>query len=95
MIQQFYGDSKQFDESPWAGACDLVFVDGSHARSYVESDSRKALRLVRPGGLVLWHDYRGARAVPGVYEALNGLAREVQLVHIAKTSLVVHRKPVA
>lgn len=93
-IRQCYGDSKTFDESPWVGKCDLVFVDGSHARSYVESDSRKALRMVRPGGLVLWHDYRGPRTVPGVYQALNALSRDIPLVHIARTSLVVHRKPI-
>lgn len=93
-ILQRYGDSKAFDESPWAGACDLVFVDGSHALSYVLSDSRKALRLARPGGLVLWHDYRGP-ALPGVYRGLNELAREYPLMHIAGTSLVAYRKPVA
>jgi predicted O-methyltransferase YrrM len=94
-VRQYFGDSKAFDETPWAGMIDLVFVDGSHARSYVESDSRKALRLVRPGGLVLWHDYRGARAVPGVYQALNRLARELPLMHVRGTSLVAYRKPVA
>lgn len=91
-VVQLFGDSKTFDESPWAARCDLVFVDGSHARSYVESDSRKALRLVRPGGLILWHDYRGAR-VPGVYQALNALARELPLRHVAGTSLVAYRCP--
>lgn len=91
-VLQLYGDSKALDESPWAGRCDLVFVDGSHARSYVESDSRKALRLVRPGGLVLWHDYRGPR-LPGVYGALNALARELPLRHVAGTSLVAYRSP--
>ena len=91
-ITQLYGDSKAFDERPWEAQCDLVFVDGSHARSYVESDSRKALRLARPGGLVLWHDYRGP-VLPGVYETLNALARELPLVHIAGTSLVAYRKP--
>lgn len=94
-VRQYFGDSKTFDEAEWTGRCDLVFVDGSHARSYVESDSRKALRLVRPGGLVLWHDYRGPRSVPGVYQALNELARSVPLRHIAGTSLVAYRKPIA
>lgn len=92
-VKQLYGDSKAFDHTPWAGKCDLVFVDGSHARSYVASDSRKALALVRPGGLVLWHDYRGPRKAPGVYQALNDLAREVPLTHIAGTSFVAYRRP--
>lgn len=91
-VTQLYGDSKRLDESPWVGQCDLVFVDGSHAHSYVESDSRKALRLVRRGGLVLWHDYRGPK-VPGVYGVLNTLARELPLVHVGGTSLVAYRAP--
>jgi hypothetical protein len=91
-VTQLYGDSKTFDERPWEGQCDLVFVDGSHARSYVENDSRKALRLARPGGLLLWHDYRGP-VLPGVYDTLNALARELPLVHVAGTSLVAYRKP--
>jgi predicted O-methyltransferase YrrM len=91
-VVQLYGDSKRVDVRRWEGQCDLVFVDGSHARSYVASDSRQALRLVRPGGLVLWHDYRGPR-IPGVYEALNELARELPLIHIAGTSLVAYRRP--
>lgn len=91
-VIQLYGDSKTLDETPWAGQCDLVFIDGSHARSYVESDSRKALRLVRSGGLVLWHDYRGPR-LPGVFAALNMLAKELPLKLIAGTSLVVYRAP--
>jgi hypothetical protein len=91
-ITQLYGDSKAFDERPWEGQCDLVFVDGSHARSYVESDTRKALRLARPGGIVLWHDYRGP-VLPGVYDTLNALARDLPLVHVGGTSLVAYRKP--
>ena len=89
-VVQLYGDSKQFDEAPYADACDVVFVDGSHAYSYVVSDSAKALRMVRPGGLVLWHDY--SPACPGVFGALNALARRLPLVHVAGTTLVAYRR---
>lgn len=92
-ITQLFGDSKDFDETPYAGACDLVFVDGSHARSYVESDSRKALRMASPGGYVVWHDYAGPRHERGVYDALNELARELPLRHVEGTMLVAYRKP--
>jgi hypothetical protein len=67
-------------------------VDGSHAYSYVRSDSRKALEMVAPGGLILWHDYRGMFKPRGVYRALNELAKEVPLVHIKGTSLIAHRR---
>ncbi len=91
-VTQLFGDSKAFDETPWAGQCDIVFVDGSHAKSYVVSDSRKALRMVKPGGLVLWHDYRG-HYLKGVFDTLNELALELPLVHIQTTSLVAYRRP--
>jgi predicted O-methyltransferase YrrM len=92
-IEQLYGDSKALDISRWGGTCDLVFVDGSHAYSYVVSDSAKALELVRPGGLVLWHDYAGARHSPGVYRALNELSKRLPLVRLAGTKLVAYRRP--
>ncbi|HEX5970935.1 MAG TPA: class I SAM-dependent methyltransferase [Gemmatimonadaceae bacterium] len=92
-VEQLFGDSKTFDVSPWEGRCDLVFVDGSHAYSYVVSDSEKALRLVAPGGLVLWHDYAGPRHAPGVYRALNELAGRMPLVRIEGTTLVAYRRP--
>lgn len=92
-ITQLFGDSKEFDETPYAGACDLVFVDASHARSYVDSDSRKALRMVRPGGYVVWHDYGGPHHEGGVYDALNELGRELPLRHVEGTMLVAYRRP--
>lgn len=93
-ITQLFGDSKHFDETPYLGRFDLVFVDGSHARSYVESDSAKALRMCKPGGLVLWHDYAGKR-IPGVFDALNELSKTLPLVHVAGTKLVAYRRPAA
>lgn len=93
-IVQLFGDSKALDERPYAGRCDLVFVDGSHAYSYTLSDSEKALRMVRPGGLVLWHDYAGGPYARGTFRALNELALRLPLVHIAGTTLVAYRAPV-
>lgn len=90
-ITQLFQDSKAFDETPWTGRCDLVFVDGSHAYSYVVSDSTKAIRMARPGGLVLWHDY--SPECPGVFRALNELRRERDLMHVQGTTLVAWRAP--
>jgi len=72
-IHALHGDSGVFDFSPYEGRCGLVFVDGSHARDYVLSDSRAALRMVREGGVVLWHDYG---IWPDVTETLESLATE-------------------
>ena len=85
-ISQLFGDSKAFDETPYAGTMDLIFLDGAHTRSYVASDTHKALAMLAPGGWLLWHDYRGRR-VPGVFETLNALSRELPLTRI----IVAHR----
>lgn len=92
-VEQVFGDSKMYDVSSLAGTCDLVFVDGSHAYSYVVSDTEKALELVRPGGLVLWHDYAGPRHCPDVFKALNELATRLPLVRFKGTTIVVYRRP--
>lgn len=58
-IRQLFGDSKAFEEETFGLASfDLIFIDGSHAYSYVKSDTEKALRMIRPNGVILWHDYR-------------------------------------
>jgi predicted O-methyltransferase YrrM len=94
-VEQLFADSKGLDVLPWAGTFDLVFVDGSHAYSYVASDSEKALTLVAPGGLVHWHDYAGPRHAAGVFRALNELAERLPLVRIEGTTLVAYRRPAA
>jgi predicted O-methyltransferase YrrM len=96
-IQQLYGDSKQFDETPFVGKCDLIFIDGSHAYSYIRNDTEKALRMIRPGGVILWHDYRGKHVRPtvDVYRYLNEFHRTRPLTHLRGTSLVAWRAPKA
>ncbi|RZI45313.1 O-methyltransferase [Candidatus Finniella inopinata] len=92
-VEQRFIDSKKFDERPYLKKFDLIFIDGSHAESYVENDSKKALQMVKPGGVILWHDYRGPDRAPGVYNTLNKLSKTMNLVHIAGTSLVAYRAP--
>ena len=88
-VIQLFGDSKQLDETPYLGSCDVIFVDGSHAYSYVVSDSVRALAMLRPGGVLLWHDY--SPDCPGVFRALNELSRRLPLMHIRETNLVAYR----
>jgi len=91
-ITQLFGDSKELDESPYLGQCDLIFIDGSHAYSYVKNDTEKALRMLKEGGLLLWHDYREpAASGKDVYRYLNELSRTLPLVRLGRTSLVAYR----
>jgi hypothetical protein len=91
-VVQMHGDSATFDWSAHFGRAGLVFVDGSHAYDYAKKDSETAMRLVMPGGLVLWHDYG---VWPGVTQALEELEAERQLglVNIRGSSLVFWRRP--
>ncbi|MDR0994141.1 MAG: class I SAM-dependent methyltransferase, partial [Verrucomicrobiota bacterium] len=74
-ITQLYGDSGSFDFSPYYGRVDLMFVDGSHSYEYVLSDTEQAFQMVKPGGIILWHDYN-SRWWPGVTRALNEFHRD-------------------
>ncbi len=94
-VRQIFSDSKAFDDAPLASTCDLIFIDGSHTASYVRSDSEKALRMLAPGGIIIWHDYRGPWRPRGVYTVLNDLAKKLPLMHIEGTSFVAYRKPLA
>ena len=51
-------DSATLDESVYAGSMDAVFVDGAHIYEYVRNDSEKGWRMLRPGGVIIWHDFR-------------------------------------
>jgi predicted O-methyltransferase YrrM len=56
-VRLLFGDSAEFDFSPYQQNIDLFFVDGAHSYDYVRSDSERALRCVRPGGVIAWHDF--------------------------------------
>jgi predicted O-methyltransferase YrrM len=90
-IHQLIGDSATFDYSRYKGLCSLVFVDGSHAYDYVLSDTRAAMSIVEPGGIVVWHDY-------GIWEGVTNALDELEqrerfgLRNIRGTSLVIWKK---
>jgi hypothetical protein len=71
FIQQ---DSALFDPTPYENSMDLVFVDGAHTPEYVKNDSEKAWRMLRPGGILCWHDCRFNS--PGVVRFLRECSYE-------------------
>jgi len=57
-VCQIYADSREWDTRAYPeGFFDTALVDGGHGAEVVESDTRKALPLVRRGGLIMWHDF--------------------------------------
>jgi predicted O-methyltransferase YrrM len=49
--------SADLTAADFGAKCDVVFIDGDHSTSVVLHDSMLARDLVRPGGLIIWHDY--------------------------------------
>ncbi len=56
-ITHLHGDSREFDFTSYRGKMDLVFVDGDHHYDSVVKDTQTAFQLIRPGGIIVWHDY--------------------------------------
>lgn len=91
-IRQLYGDSASFDFTEFHGRVDFMLIDGAHSYDYARFDSLTALKLVRPGGIIVWHDY-DTPFWHGVTAALNELRIENPrfraIQHIKGTSLCI------
>jgi hypothetical protein len=84
-IEQLFGDSLEFDASPFLRRIDFCFIDASHEYQHVCRDTANALYMVRRGGAIFWHDY--SRWWPGVQKCLDELASEWPVFCIQETSL--------
>ena len=87
-ITQLAGDSLTYDFSEYHRSSDLVVVDGGHEYENGFSDSRAALAIVRPGGLILWDDFQ-----PFWHGLVNGICdamKNRKLARLAGTSLAIH-----
>lgn len=92
-IIQLYGDSLTFDFKPYHGLVDFAFIDAAHDELHVRSDTRSALEMLTPVGILVWHDY-GRSGVTRVVEEVASNARKRGATgpcQIAGTSLAVFR----
>ena len=90
-ITQLFGDSLKFNFSPYYESMDMVFIDGNHNKPYIQKDTENALKMLKPSGFILWHDYFG---IPGeaVTDYLNQLSKSIQIFRIEKTCLAFYQK---
>jgi len=71
--------------------CDAVFIDGDHGREAVLHDTALARALVRPDGIIIWHDYHDLGTVD-VKSILDGMSeRGAAIVHVDRTWLAFER----
>ena len=85
-ITCLFGDSAEFDFSPFLEKVDSFFIDGAHSYDYVKSDTLNALKCCHKGSVVAWHDY-GRVGVNGVTKWLLELAKENKIYSIPGGSL--------
>lgn len=85
-ISQVFGDSAALDWQTLGGPFDLIFIDGCHASVYVESDTQNALRHLRTGGAVVWHDYG---MIKDVSDTVDAYAHRFPIHAISGTRLAV------
>lgn len=84
-VCQIYSDSLRWDCSQYPpGFFDSILVDGGHTVEIVRSDTRKALSLLRPGGLIMWHDFcpdqQVANQCPATVDVRRALEQESDLL---------------
>ncbi|MCK6453244.1 MAG: class I SAM-dependent methyltransferase [Alphaproteobacteria bacterium] len=77
-VHQILADSREWDPRDFApGFFDSILIDGGHHSDVVASDTEKALPLLRPGGLMLWHDFCPAEGPMTDFPATRGVVNAV------------------
>jgi predicted O-methyltransferase YrrM len=87
-VRQVFGDAATFDFKPYAPV-DLFFVDGCHQYEGALRDTQSAWQCLKPGGLLVWHDYGWA----SVRRAIHDSDMNSPVTWVRGTSLAFARKP--
>jgi predicted O-methyltransferase YrrM len=88
FITQILEDSRAFDPAPYERQMHLVFVDADHSYEGVKNDTEKALRMLAPGGVIVWHDF--AAKSPGVVRYISDFSQDRPVFRLKHTCLVVY-----
>jgi predicted O-methyltransferase YrrM len=71
--------------------CDVAFIDGDHGRRAVTHDTALARALVRPGGMIIWHDYNFLDTVDVTAVLHEFAAAGADIKNVADTWLAFER----
>ena len=89
-INQLWGNSLSFDFSPYKNSVDLIFIDAGHTYECVKSDTENALKMLKPRGVILWHDYMSVLC-PDVTRCLSEYAEQgLPINNLRNTTLSVY-----
>ena len=80
-VCQIYCDSCDWDTSNYpAGFFDSVLIDGGHQPEVVINDTRKSLQVLRPGGLIMWHDFCPLPEIRSQFESVKGVTGGIESI---------------
>ena len=70
---------------------DMVYVDGAHDYEAVRIDTINAMKMIRPGGLVLWDDFADYGDQNDVTRAVLDLLPGQEVIQVDHTHIALHR----
>jgi FkbM family methyltransferase len=77
-VTQLLMDSRDLDIGQFGpGFFDSILIDGGHTADVVASDTAKSITLLRPGGLMMWHDFCPDPQAIFTQEAAQGVVAAV------------------
>ena len=80
-VSQILCDSGFWDTSMFPeDFFDSVFIDGGHQTEVVINDTRKALEVLRPGGLILWHDFCPYQNIRSQFDSVKGVTAGIDKI---------------
>jgi len=80
-VCQIYCDSRNWDHLIYPpDFFDSVLIDGGHQPDVVVNDTRKALQVLRPGGLILWHDFCPAPEIRARAASVQGVTDGIAMI---------------
>ena len=89
-IEVQFINSLNFDHSKYLNQMDLIFIDGGHTYSIVKSDSEKSFKMIKPNGIILWHDYvPGKTSAKDIVKYINEISKSKKIYRIKNTSLCI------
>jgi predicted O-methyltransferase YrrM len=86
-IEQIYANSQSYDFGKHA-PIDIAFIDASSQCEYVIADSENCWKILRTGGVLIWHAYNYADGVTKGVDAFSQ-RKAVNVFNIYKTTLAV------
>ena len=91
-IEISYENSIELNIENLKNKYDLIFIDGGHTYSVVKNDSEKSFEMLKPNGIILWHDYvPGKRSSSDVVKYINSILDKKKIYKIKNTSLCFYK----